>query len=203
MTSVFLFDFDGVILDSFEDTYRRFKPVFDELEIAFTKDTLRDLFLENVHAGASKFMTEEQIQYLNEKTLNDIDITRLHLYDHIEVLLNELERKGELIIISSNFEQHIKWSLEHHGVLPDVEILGHETHRSKVEKILSVKKRFPDANFVYVGDTVGDMREATRAGVQSVAVTWGYHTREMLQLAQPDYIVDTVEELRTVLSGLF
>jgi phosphoglycolate phosphatase len=47
----------------------------------------------------------------------------------------------------------------------------------------------------YIGDTVGDIKEARAAGVWTVAVTWGWHSRERLLAARPDFLVDTPEEL--------
>ena len=48
-----------------------------------------------------------------------------------------------------------------------------------------------------VGDSATDMATATAAGVDCVAVSWGFRTRE--QLAAAPRIVDTAQELRTLL----
>ncbi len=47
----------------------------------------------------------------------------------------------------------------------------------------------------YIGDTAGDVREAKQAGVKAVAVTWGWHSRETLEAAGPDFIVQEPEDL--------
>jgi phosphoglycolate phosphatase len=47
----------------------------------------------------------------------------------------------------------------------------------------------------YIGDTTGDILEAREAGVQTVAVTWGWHSREKLVAVHPDFLVDRPEEL--------
>jgi phosphoglycolate phosphatase len=60
-------------------------------------------------------------------------------------------------------------------------------------------QRFPGSSFVYVGDTVGDVHEAKEAGIPVIAVTWGYHTKEMLEKAQPTELVTSVTELKKVL----
>lgn len=48
---------------------------------------------------------------------------------------------------------------------------------------------------VYVGDSPGDILTARNAGAFAIAVSWGYHTREDMEAAQPDLIVDAAEEL--------
>ncbi len=117
----------------------------------------------------------------------------------IEELLNDLEKAGKLIIITSNKTSLVKDVLLHHGVLPHLEIWGFDIEPSKTKKILSAKEKYGNAKYFYVGDTVGDTQEAKKAGVISVAVTYGYHKREWLEEIKPDFLVDTVDELRSVL----
>ena len=50
-----------------------------------------------------------------------------------------------------------------------------------------------------VGDSATDMATATAAGVDCVAVSWGFRTRE--QLVDAPRIVDTAQELRAILFG--
>ncbi|MHC1786322.1 MAG: HAD family hydrolase [Christensenellales bacterium] len=51
----------------------------------------------------------------------------------------------------------------------------------------------------YVGDTGTDMRCARNAGAQSIAVTWGFQTREEIAPAGPLHYADTAEALQTLL----
>ena len=54
---------------------------------------------------------------------------------------------------------------------------------------------------VYVGDATVDVLAAQRAGMASVAVTWGAGERDELVSAGPDAVVDTVDGLRAHLLG--
>ena len=54
---------------------------------------------------------------------------------------------------------------------------------------------------VYVGDATVDVLAAQRAGMASVAVTWGAGERDELVAAGPDAVVDTVDGLRAHLLG--
>jgi phosphoglycolate phosphatase len=71
---------------------------------------------------------------------------------------------------------------------------------SKEEKIAYAIDKYgisKDKTF-YIGDTVGDILEAKGAGVRSIAVTWGWHNRDRLVKAAPDYLVETPNELLKV-----
>jgi pyrophosphatase PpaX len=52
---------------------------------------------------------------------------------------------------------------------------------------------------VYVGDAVVDVVAARAAGMAAVAVTWGAGQPDQLKAAEPDFLVETVEDLRLVL----
>ena len=54
---------------------------------------------------------------------------------------------------------------------------------------------------VYVGDAVVDVQAARRAGMASVAVTWGAGARDDVVASEPDVVADTVQELREALLG--
>ena len=43
------------------------------------------------------------------------------------------------------------------------------------------------------------MKTAENAGVTSLGVTWGFRTREVLNKAGADYIIDTPKELLTLI----
>lgn len=52
---------------------------------------------------------------------------------------------------------------------------------------------------VMVGDATFDIDAGNAAGMTTIAVTWGAHTREMLKQFEPDYLVATREALAEVL----
>ena len=51
----------------------------------------------------------------------------------------------------------------------------------------------------FVGDSPVDIEAGTNAGMNSIAVTWGYRERDQLQQADPNYMVDNAEALRLLL----
>lgn len=58
-----------------------------------------------------------------------------------------------------------------------------------------IQRKFNHATYSYIGDTVGDIKEAKSAKVTTVAVTWGWHDLDQLQQAQPDSLVHHPSEL--------
>ncbi|MBW1669405.1 MAG: HAD family hydrolase, partial [Deltaproteobacteria bacterium] len=52
---------------------------------------------------------------------------------------------------------------------------------------------------VFVDDTAFDLKAGVEAGVNTVGILTGYHTREQIMKVQPDIIVDDMQELKRVL----
>jgi len=55
-------------------------------------------------------------------------------------------------------------------------------------------------NVLMVGDTTHDVTMATRAGVDSMAVTYGAHDVPTLESAEPTVLVSSVTEMRAWLA---
>lgn len=53
-----------------------------------------------------------------------------------------------------------------------------------------------------VGDTENDVRAARGAGARSIGVTWGYGTRESLEAAGVDHLIETPDALPPLLRAL-
>jgi phosphoglycolate phosphatase len=68
---------------------------------------------------------------------------------------------------------------------------------SKAEKISKAQNQFAAENeAVYmVGDSISDVRAARAAGVQSIAVSWGHQSMEMLIKTEPDSFIHSPREL--------
>lgn len=63
------------------------------------------------------------------------------------------------------------------------EILGSDVARDKIRKIKMVldNNDLNAEDCVFITDTLGDILEARQCGIESIAVTWGYHEAERLQ----------------------
>ncbi len=83
-------------------------------------------------------------------------------------------------------------------------IMGFETHKSKVEKfkILMAEHGVTPENTIFITDTLGDIKEAHKVNIRTIAETFGFHTRERLALGTPFTIVDSWKEIEEALDEL-
>lgn len=199
-----LFDFDGVIADSMKLVRVFYNKIHKKygLPYADNEKDVSSLFHKNVYdglvdAGLSKDKAKDFLEDMKKLTFENEDL--YEPFDGIRNALSNLHNKGYSIgIISSNHTDIIERFLDKYS-FDDIfkEIHGAEERTSKVEKIDLVmeKLKFDKETTYYIGDTVGDIKEGKEAQVHTVAVSWGYHTKEELQSAKPEFLFDMPGDL--------
>jgi len=207
MSKTIIFDFDGTIADTLDSVV---KIVNDQAK----------------HFGYKK-ITKEDIPYLQAKKPREIlsylgiSIFKLPLWTkkiHSEInkeiwnlsptvkvspLLSELyyDEDFNLGILSSNTQKNVKEFLDNNKLdFFDFIHIGKSVFGKShmINKIIKQGKSSKN-NIFYVCDEVRDIEAAQKSKIKSIAVTWGYNTQDALQKENPDFLVNTVDELRNVL----
>ncbi len=198
---LFLFDFDGVLVDSL-DVYE--KTVTDCLikinqPLTRGREEFLELFEGNFYESlVQKGVNLDAFMKASLDILAQVKIDDIKPIKDVAPVVEKLQKKNCLIVISSNDTASIKEVLELFGYNDYFnEILGSDFMLSKKDKILYAIKKYqlsPD-DIYYIGDTTGDIKEGKQAGVKTVGITWGWHSREKIAAAGPDYLFDKPLEL--------
>jgi phosphoglycolate phosphatase len=204
-TKFVLFDFDGVIADSFHAAYTVVQMMCPHVIEAH----YRERFEGNIHDW------EEPSERHTAECRTDIDFnevyipkvtTEVQIFPGMREVIVELAQHHTLAIVSSTLSAPVAEFLSSHGLSRHfVWIMGHDIHKSKVEKMnmLFEKYSIHAEECVFITDTLGDMREAEKAGVGAIGVTWGFHARKTLERGMPFRLIDTPQELSTAVSDYF
>lgn len=195
--SLVMFDYDGVIADSYDQFVRDWMRVCGAHGVAFRSPVeVIELFDGNVYESMRRLgVSDEVIDRILEEYRSTASFEEVKLFPGMPRALEEIAASHKVVIITSNLASVVKEVLLRNGVGCVSEVIGAEEEKSKVKKIRSVISRHPGLKPYYVGDTKGDVLEGRKAGAITVAVAWGWHTPEMLAEGNPDYLVDTPEEL--------
>ena len=186
-------DFDGVIHNTFDLVY----PIAKKLH-GFTPKQYKDMFDGNLYQH--KKINEE-----NSKTFFELSIPafkNLQIEKHIREELLKIKLNYELFIVSSNAEEILNdYFLNNDIIHIFKKILGVETHKSKVEKFRSLKEEFgiDKNNSIFVTDTLGDILEANKADLNTIAVDFGFHERARLEKGNPLRIISDFRQLLPII----
>lgn len=199
-----MFDFDGVVADSFEVFYAEFTGAVQELgyDKLNSREALLKLMEGNPIAGLVKMgFPVWKLKQLGEQFAPRIEAAnaRVEPFAGMPALLCELASKHPTYVITSNQTRAVEQFLERHAITGVVEVVGADKESSKVKKIRKVRKKHPGLQGWYFGDTKGDMVEAGIAGVITVAIAWGWHPVETLVEGKPDHIVHDQDALRSLI----
>lgn len=208
---LFAFDFDGVVLDSFDHNIALMNRAAESIGMPnlFSRERIeacQTMTWEFVakQCGIPNEMFEAFYEKLQDLLLNEPPETRV--FEGIPLVLKTAREIGRVVIITSNYEALVRNVLRAQGLEQAIEhIYGTETSPCKTEKLRLASKQFdvPLTQTVKIGDCVSDIQHAHEAGARSIAVTWGFHTTPQLAAANPEFLVHSPQDLDHLLrSGL-
>jgi phosphoglycolate phosphatase len=111
-----------------------------------------------------------------------------------------------LAVVTSSINSPVQAYLEKHELSRYFDdIMGADIHKSKVRKIQMALKKYDlePQDALFITDTLGDMREADKAAVESIGVTWGFHDADHLSRGAPMALVHSPQELLAEIPGAF
>ena len=195
-----MFDMDGTLIDSgFAITntinYVRTNLGFEKLEKNYILEKVND---PAINAAEFFYGTKEftpQQTKLFEEYYNIHCLTDLAVYDGISKLIDDLSKDFTLAVATNANSDYAHKMLNHVGLGHHFKtILGYDSvknpkpHPEMVYKILDIHN-ISSQNAQLIGDSHKDIMAATRAGVDSVLVNWGFSNHKT-------DAIETVEELK-------
>ena len=130
------------------------------------------------------------------------------VYDGIENVLAHLQSKGKhLLVATSKPEEYSVKILEHFKLAKYFDFIcgsNMDETRSKKEEVIEYalekcrtadKTGFDKSKVLMIGDREHDIIGAKKNGIKSCGVLYGYGSRQELEAAGADYIVDNVRNL--------
>ena len=200
---IIIFDLDGVILDSI-DFVREY--MFYKYEGMTDKD-FKNIFLTNFWDGLNNFREIARKEYTiheeysKNSRANNKDVI---IFKKMKESIEYLSKKYLLVINSSDRKNDIIERLRFNNMLDFFDfIAGEEVSKNKTEKfnIILEKYNVSPREVIFITDTIGDIIESDKVGVDSIAVTWGVHSREDFgkqKFSNLILILDEIDDLKII-----
>jgi phosphoglycolate phosphatase len=200
-----MFDLDGTLVDTVQDITDALNFAIEpyDIKILTVKDTIK-LIGEGVSRLVEKVLPMGKMHLKNDVMSRFIGYYSEHLiefskeYPYVRETLENLTTVKKAVI-SNKKEDLSKKLLEELGLSEYFDlIIGSDTAGERKPSPVPVlyvvaKLGLSPEESVIVGDSNYDMEAGKRAGVRTIAVTYGYRPRE--NLIGADYIIDDIREL--------
>ncbi|MEK6952923.1 MAG: HAD family hydrolase [Nanoarchaeota archaeon] len=208
---LFIFDWSGVISDDRRPVYEANMRIFREKgirELSFEEFFLKtDSNIAEFLAKQGVAGTPDELSLLGKRAYDLVISSGIQpvLYDDVKNVLDFLfKRNNMLAVLSSHPEENLQQEARSYGIDSYFRLITGNS-RNKSDGIV----RIVEANgmqreeTIYLGDMTYDIRAAKKAGVHSAAISGpdgqqrGYHSRQRLEMEQPDFLLDSLGDLKT------
>lgn len=196
------FDFDGVIVDTFNICFE----ITRMKNAAIDEEGFRGIFEGNIHEAIEKGHLKQENNFVDFPAEYASRIASCAPIDPIPQIIEELASSFELAVLSANSQKLIGEFAHKHGFAKFFSrIIGHETHKRKTMMIRMMLETYSinPQDAILITDTLGDVREANQAGIRSLAVLWGFHSRETLQKGKPHSFIERPGDIAQAIHEYF
>lgn len=214
---VVLLDLDGTLTDAGPGILNCIRYALDDMGIATPDDAEMRTFLGPPLAdtfGRHFGMSSEQIDYAIAKyreRYHEVGLFENSVYDGIPELLQSLDDAGIVLAISTSKPTYSATRILEHFELDQylafiggADLAGVRHDKAAVIahtlEELHVRGRLdPDARMVMIGDREHDVHGARAHGIDTIGVLWGYGSREELLGAGAAHLVESPQQLGSLL----
>ena len=209
---VVIFDLDGTILDTLPDLSTAVNYALSRRGLPpHSLEEYKMMVGEGVRNLCRLALDSEDEQVLNE-SLQDfkayyvahiLEMTRP--YEGMPELMAALGERGIAVaVVSNKFQEGARKLIRHfYPDIPEERVLGEIEGRPRKPDpamIEAVMSSFPEGTrCCVVGDAWTDIEAGKAYGCDTIGVSWGYRYTEALYKAGADVVVDTVDELKSLL----
>lgn len=204
MKPLIVFDYDGVICDSFGNFLRIIQSISKDFNlqpaVLENRDTLRDLTSSQVlkQLGISPWKLPFVVRRLR-KEMQYQSATLTPISGVLEQLKQLRRLPIFMAVLTSNSENNVSNFLKKHQVdFFDALYCGSTIfgkHRLLQRLAKEKGSRVGQTLKLYVGDETRDMDAAKRADFKSLAVSWGYNSAKILETVAPDFLIHQTSQL--------
>ena len=208
-----LFDMDGTVLDTLDDLTA---AVNHSLEHSGLPRGSRETVRQSLGNGAARLCRCCMPQGSDEALARELIAYYMPWYD-AHCLIQTRPYAGILPLMERLRERGVKQAIISNKAQPAVQELARHFFPGLLELAVGEsqtvrRKPNPDAvlaaaagmglaaaDCVYVGDTEVDLQTAKNAGMDGIAVCWGFRSRKQLLAAGAERLAETPEELEALL----
>ncbi len=207
-----IFDLDGVLLDSSDAIVITFNKVledngFPKQSAKFIKSMI-GMHLHDMFKRVDPKLDNKTLKKLFDEYINSfpkICLPYCKLLPHAKEILRFYNGKKKISLATTKDADVTRIILKELDVLQYFDLImgfyevsNQKSNPEIINKTLT-RLKIKSENTVVVGDTTLDIEAGKNAGAYTIGITTGTHSREQLEAAKPDYIVDDLNQIKRII----
>lgn len=214
MINTLIFDLDGTLLNTLEDLkdstnfvlkkYNYPLRTIDEIRI-FVGNGIEKLIERVIPEGTNNPKYSECLNLFKKHYAENM-YNKTKPYNGIMDMLIKLNKNNlKIAVVSNKIDFAVKdLCKKYFGNKIQIALGSTETMKRKPapDSVLNVMKQLKSKKeeTLYIGDSDTDVKTAKNANLTCIGVTWGFRSKETLIEEGADYIIDSPDELLTLIS---
>jgi len=206
-----IFDYDGTVVQTFDVFKKSLRELvkklglegFNEEDFEYMAKHTPKIWLPMI---LSKFPPNKKP---NPETVLEI-FTQIYSKTHLKNIkatpgvykvLEELKRKGYILVLTTGrvlVSKFVLDELKHLNLDKYFDMVYVPNSPDKLRTVKEIIRRFNVKNAVIIGDSVDDIRAGKVLNLKTIAVLYGFSSRDELVKHRPDYVVEKVEDILTI-----
>lgn len=197
--ATYIFDFDGTLADSFDYVVDWLaKELKGSAASSLHHADYRGLSLYELPLKLRAWPWRWPKLLIGGRRQMGRDMANIKSFDGLPAVIKRLRLAGhKLFVVSANSSQNVEQFLKQQSIADCFTAVrgGALFNKASVIRRLLQQYQLDPKQTWYVGDESQDMSSARRAGVKTIAVTWGYNNLERLAEQHPDRLIFDPAEL--------
>lgn len=201
-----IFDWSGVVRNTLTNQLWIVNKIFERYGVSPTGlEEFRENWTQPPALFYQKYLPagyneEEQVKLFQELQLDKDCPRSAPFLEVVEFILKCKENGYFLAVVSSDFPETLLPEVKEYGL----ESIFNEIITDVDDKLEAVQKIIKDNKLglqetFFIGDSNHEIDVAKKTGIKSVAVTWGFTSKQKLESRNPDYIITNPKELEKVI----
>ena len=214
MIKLIIFDYDGVLVDSFPNIYDIYKVIGSELDVKIpsTIEEFRNVYGYDFHECYNNLgMDANKQKKAVEIFRKEIITKKPGIFSGIKGVLSWASSRYKLVLVSSNYKEEVLQKLSSYSIDKYFsDIIGHkyghqELDKSEEFKIVINEHKVTADEVIAVGDRLSDYDSAKKAGIKNVILVeygWGYdksrfENNNKLIIKKPVQLINAIKTIDT------
>ncbi len=209
MVKAVFFDWDGTLWDALGFIVETYTEVFEQVGLRpWTRQEYRENFTHDWRKSLKLMGLDAHEGLVVDHWEKRISEKHPHAYPWAVELIGKMKKDHLVGVVSSAPGNALRRELERSELweMMDVVVSKDDVKRIKPDPqplmLASCVVEASPEESVYVGDMADDIIAAKAAGMRSVAVTWGIHSKKRLIAEKPWFLAEKPAELWDYIKGL-